>query len=259
MLTLLPSGILGILIAALTAAYISTMVTHLNWGSSYLVMDFYKRFIRSSASERHLVFVSRIVTGVLMICAGGLMFALDTAAEAFQVLLSIGAGTGLIYLLRWFWWRINAWSEIAAMISSFVVAVGFFVARKSGLELPDHRVLIYSVATTTVVWVAVTFITAPVDRKTLIAFYREVRPAGPGWAAIRREADLPPSPDSLSQALLGWTLGCIFVYAALFATGNLLFGRTLMGSVFVATAVVSGWGLFRILSGMLRAPAEESL
>jgi SSS family solute:Na+ symporter len=257
MLTLLPSGILGVLVAALTAAYISTMVTHLNWGSSYLVNDFYRRFIRPAATERHLVLVSRIVTGVLMICAGALMFTLDTAAEAFQLLLSIGAGTGLIYLLRWFWWRINAWSEIAAMISSFFVAIGFFVARKGGLDIPDHRVLIYSVATTTIVWVAVTLFTAPVDRQTLVAFYRKVRPAGPGWSEIRRETGLPPSPDSLPQAFLGWTLGCTFVYAALFATGNLLFGRTLAGSVFVVVALVSGAWLFRVLSAMLRSPSEE--
>ena len=258
MLTLLPHGILGVLVAALTAAYISTMVTHLNWGSSYVVMDFYKRFLRPDAGEKHLVFVSRVVTGVLMIVAAGFMFLLTTAAEAFELLLSIGAGTGLIYLLRWFWWRINAWSEIAAMISSFVIAVGLFFAGKGGLELPAHRALIYAVSGTTVVWVVVTFLTPPADRESLVAFYRKVRPAGPGWRAIRKEAALPPSPDSLSQAVLGWTLGCLFVYGALFTTGNLLYGRTLPGLVFLAITLISGFGLFRILTGILRAPSEEA-
>jgi SSS family solute:Na+ symporter len=257
MLTLLPHGILGVLIAALTAAYVSTMVTHLNWGSSYLVMDFYKRFVRPNSGERHLVLVSRVVTGVLMILAGGFMLLLTTAAEAFELMLSIGAGTGLIYLLRWFWWRINAWSEIAAMVSSFVIAVGLFFARKAGLQMESHWTLIYSVAGTTVVWVAVTFLTPAVDRATLLAFYRKVRPAGPGWRSIREEAGLGPSADSLPQAFLGWTLGCLFVYGALFTTGNLLYGRTAPGIVFLVITLVSGYGLYRILNAILRAPSEE--
>jgi len=258
MLTLLPHGILGVLVAALTAAYISTMVTHLNWGSSYLVMDFFKRFISPGASERHLVTVSRVVTALLMVIAGGFVFLLTTAGEAFQVLLSIGAGTGLIYLLRWFWWRINAWSEIAAMMSSFIIAVSLFFARKGGLELSDHRALIYSVAATTVVWVAVTLLTPPVERDVLLAFYRKTRPAGPGWESIRREAGLPPSPDSLPQAFLGWTLGCLLVYGALFTAGNLMFGRTGLATAFGVVTVGSGLGLYRIISGILRAPSAES-
>jgi Na+/proline symporter len=257
MLTLLPHGVLGVLIAALTAAYVSTMVTHLNWGSSYLVMDFYRRFLRPGAGERHLVRVSRIVTAALMLVAAAFMFLLTTAGEAFQLLLSIGAGTGLIYLLRWFWWRINAWSEIAAMAGSFVIAVGLFVARKAGLGISDHRALIFSVAGTTVVWVAVTLLTPPVDRATLVAFCRRVRPAGPGWAAIRREAALAPSPDSLPQALLGWALGCAFVYGALFAAGNLLLGRPLVGTLCAGVAVASGYSLLRVLAGILRTPSER--
>jgi hypothetical protein len=258
MLTLLPHGILGILIAALTAAYISTMVTHLNWGSSYVVMDFYKRFLRPGSSEKHLVLVSRAVTALLMLAVIPIARRLDTAADAFELLLSIGAGTGLIYLLRWFWWRINAWSEIAAMISSFVIAVGLFFARRGGLELSSHRALIGAVAGTTAAWLAVTFLTSPVDRASLVAFYKKIRPAGPGWRAIRQEAGLGPSPGGLSQALLGWTVGCIFVYAGLFATGNLLYGRVLPGTVFLAITAASGLGLFRVLSGILGRPAEES-
>jgi SSS family solute:Na+ symporter len=258
MLTLLPHGILGVLVAALTAAYISTMVTHLNWGSSYVVMDFYKRFLRPESTERHLVLVSRIMTAVLMILAAGFMFLLTTAAAAFELLLSIGAGTGLIYLLRWFWWRINAWSEIAAMISSFVIALGFFFARRGGLEISGHRALIYTVTGTTIVWLVVTFLTPPADRATLQAFYRKVRPAGPGWREIRGETGLPPSPDSLAQAFLGWTMGCLFVYGALFTTGNLLYERSLPAAVFGTITLISGVWLYRILGAILTAPSEET-
>jgi SSS family solute:Na+ symporter len=257
MLTLLPHGILGVLVASLTAAYVSTMVTHLNWGSSYVIVDFYHRFIRRDATERHLVLVSRVLTGTLMVIAAAFMFLLTTAGAAFQILLSIGAGTGLIYLLRWFWWRINAWSEIAAMISSFVIAMGFFFARRGGLQMSDHRVLLYSVAGTTVVWVAVTLLTPPTERETLLSFYRKVRPAGPGWESVRQETGLGPSGDSLPQAFLGWTLGCLFVYGALFTTGNLLYGRMLPTGVCGAITVASGWGLFHVLSGILRAPSVE--
>ncbi len=130
MLTLLPAGLLGLLVASLLSAYVSTMSTHLNWGCSYLVHDFYRRFLRPDASEKHLVWLSRVITALLMVVSGATVFLLSTAGEAFQLLLSIGAGTGLIYLLRWFWWRINAWSEIAAMAASFTIAFSLFVARK---------------------------------------------------------------------------------------------------------------------------------
>jgi SSS family solute:Na+ symporter len=251
MLTLLPHGILGVLVASLTAAYISTMVTHLNWGSSYLVVDFYNRFLRPGSTEKHLVLVSRLVTAGLMLLAAAFMFLLTTAGDAFGILLSIGAGTGLLYLLRWFWWRINAWSEIAAMASSFVIAVSLYLARRGGLQLSDHVALMLSVALTTVVWVAVTFLTAPVEEATLEAFYRKTRPAGPGWSRIRKATGLGPSPDSLSQALLGWSLGCAFVYSALFGMGNLLYGRSGAALVCLVIAAGSGVGLFWILSSML--------
>jgi solute:Na+ symporter, SSS family len=252
MLTLLPHGILGLLVASLTAAYVSTMVTHLNWGSSYLVVDLYNRFLRPGSSERHLVLVSRVVTAGLMLLAAAFTFLLTTAGAAFQILLSIGAGTGLLYLLRWFWWRINAWSEIAAMASSFLVAVSLQLGRQRGLPVSDEGALILSVAATTFVWVAVTLVTPPVERAVLESFYRKVRPAGPGWAEIRRATGLPPSPDSLPQALLGWSLGCAFVYGSLFAAGNLLFGRITPGLACAVIAAGSGWGLFRIVSDLLR-------
>jgi Na+/proline symporter len=247
MLRFLPAGFLGLMIAGMLAAYRSTIETHLNWGTSYLVHDLYRRFLKRDASERHYVLMGRIVTALLMVCAALLTFALDTARESFDLILSVGAGTGLIYLLRWFWWRINAWSEVAAMASSFLVAVAFFVARKAGHPVAAHLALITTVAVTTVVWIVVTYLTRPVDRATLVAFYRLVRPAGPGWRRIRAEAGVGASPDSLPQALLGWMLGCVFVYAALFGTGSVLYGKTAQAGVWIALFVVSGVGLARLV------------
>ena len=253
MLTLLPHGMLGVMIAALLAAYVSTIVTHLNWGSSYLVIDIYHRFLKKNASEPHLVWVSRGLSIVLMAAAAAFTLALTTAGEAFQLLLSVGAGTGLLYLLRWFWWRINAWSEIAAMFASFTVALGFFIAKQNGFQMPESMQLLITIAITTVCWVTVTFMTNPVDDATLVAFYHKVRPAGPGWARIRAMANAEPSPDSLPTQLLGMVCGVTWVYAALFGTGNLLYGHmgqaALCGVVFVA----SSYGLFKTAASLFGA------
>jgi SSS family solute:Na+ symporter len=250
MLKFLPVGWLGLMVAGLLAAYVSTVATHLNWGTSYLVHDLYRRFLRTDATERHYVMVGRIVTALLMLAAGALTFVLDSARESFQLLLSIGAGTGLLYLLRWFWWRINAWSEISAMISSFLLAAGFLIAQRSGSPVDPTIQLLLSVGITTVVWVAVTLVTAPTERATLVSFFRLVRPAGPGWRSVQAEAGVPASPDSLPMAFLGWVLGCTAVYSALFGTGSLLYGRTTQGLVFVAVFVVSSWWLARLLPAM---------
>ena len=247
MLRFLPAGFLGLMVAGLLAAYVSTLSTHLNWGTSYLVHDFYRRFMNPGATEKHYVLVGRLVTALLMVLAAGLTFVLDTARASFELMMSVGAGTGLLYLLRWFWWRINAWSEIAAMVSSFLIAVGFFIAGKMGAAIPGHISLLITVAATTVVWVGVTFMTPPTDRRTLISFYRLVRPAGQGWAPIAAEAGVGPSPDSLSRSLLGWVLGCTFVYAALFGTGSFLYGRTTQGLVWLAILIASGIALARLL------------
>src|SRR5215216_6048645 len=248
MLKFLPAGFMGLMIAGLLAAYISTLSTHLNWGTSYLVHDFYRRFIKQEASEKHYVLVGRITTALLMIVAASLTFVLDSARQSFDLLLSVGAGTGLIYLLRWFWWRINAWSEIAAMISSFLIAAGFFVAGKMGGSISPHISLVITVAATTLVWLIVTYLTAPTDRATLISFYRLVRPAGPGWRSIREESGAGSSPDSLPQALLGWMLGCVFVYSALFGAGSFLYGKTAQGAVWLLLFILSGAGLMRLLA-----------
>ena len=247
MLKFLPAGFLGAMVAGMLAAYRSTIETHLNWGTSYLVHDFYQRFLRPGQTQKHYVMMGRIVTALLMVCAALLTFALDTAKESFDLILSIGAGTGLLYILRWFWWRINAWSEIAAMVSSFVVAVGFFIARRNGLAITSEQALIITIVSTTVVWVAVTYLTPSTDPARLRSFYELVRPAGPGWASVRRETGLAASPDSLTQSLIGWILGCTFVYAALFGTGSLLYGRTTAAIVWIALFVLSGLGLMRIM------------
>ena len=264
MLTLLPAGMKGLLIASLFAAYRSTMETHLNWGSSYLVIDFYQRFVRPGRTEKHYLWVSRGLTAFLMFTCGVFTLFISTASEGFQLLLSIGAGTGLIYLLRWFWWRINAWSEISAMAASFLCTLTLFVGRKAlGWTIPDHWALIMTVAATTVIWVAVTLLTRPTDDQTLDKFYALTRPAGPGWKSVRARTGLTASPDSLSQAMLGWTAGCAFIYSALFGAGNLLYGRATMAGVCFVMAIVSGLVLYRVVSTMFRgepsSPGRESL
>ena len=247
MLRFLPAGFLGLMIAGMLAAYRSTIETHLNWGASYLVHDLYQRFIKKDASQRHYVWAGRVVTALLMIAAASLTFALDTAKEAFDLILAIGAGTGLIYLLRWFWWRVNAWSEVAAMASSFLVALGFFVAKKMGHAVPATESLIITVVATTIVWVTTAFLTPPTERETLVRFYTLVRPAGPGWREIRAASGVSASPDSLAQALIGWVLGCTLVYAALFGTGSFLYGRTAQGIFWLACFLFAAAGLLRLV------------
>jgi Na+/proline symporter len=247
MLKFLPAGFLGLMIAGLLAAYISTISTHLNWGTSYLVHDLYRGAIKRDASEQHYVFAGRVVTAVLMVVAALLTYVLNSALESFKLILSIGAGTGLLYLARWFWWRVNAWSEVAAMASSFVVALGFFVAKKMGTGVADHVSLLVTVGVTTFVWIAATYLSPQTDREKLKSFYRLVRPGGPGWRAIRAETGVAAAPDSLAHAFLGWMLGCVFVYSALFGTGSIIYGRTSQAMVWGVTLVVSGVWLVRLL------------
>jgi Na+/proline symporter len=259
MLRFLPVGWLGLMVAGLLAAYVSTLSTHLNWGTSYLVHDFYRRFVRRGAEERHYVMVGRVVTAGLMLCAALLTLVLQTAREAFELMLSVGAGTGLLYLLRWFWWRVNAWSEVAAMAGSFLVAFAVFAARHWwGYDRPAYESLVLTVASTTVIWVAVTFLTRPTARTKLLDFYRLVRPAGPGWRSVRAEAGVAASPDSLPNALLGWVLGCVFVYSALFGAGSLLYGRTGLAVTWLIAFLASGTGLAWLLPRLWRGGEETS-
>jgi SSS family solute:Na+ symporter len=250
MFKFLPVGWLGLMVAGLLAAYVSTLSTHLNWGGSYLVHDFYRRFLKPNADDKHYVMVGRIVTALLMVLAALLTMVLESAKASFDILLSIGAGTGLLYLLRWFWWRVNAWAEIAAMVSSFIVAVGFFVAGKMGAAIPGHIALLATIGIATVAWVTTALVTSPTERSVLVKFYQLVRPAGPGWGSIATEAGVGPSPDSLPQQLLGWVLGIAFVYAGLFGSGSFLLGATTQGWVWTVVFVVSGMGLLKIVPQM---------
>jgi solute:Na+ symporter, SSS family len=247
MLTFLPEGLLGLMIAGLLAAYVSTISTHLNWGTSYLVNDFYRRFVKPGRSEQHYVMTGRVVTALLMVVAALFTLLLQTARTSFDLLLSVGAGTGLLYLLRWFWWRINAWSEIAAMVSSFLLAAALFVAQRRGAAIPSHISLMIMVATTTVIWMATAYLTAPTDRETLRSFYRLARPAGPGWRDIRAECGGIESPDSLSAGFVGWIAGIGLVYGALFGSGLLLLGSPGAGAAWLVVAVICGVILVRML------------
>jgi Na+/proline symporter len=243
MLKFLPAGFAGLMVGGLIAANSSTILTHLNWGASYLVHDFYRRFIRRDASEGHYVMAGRIVTILLFIASSLLVYLLDTAKDTFDVILQIGAGTGLLYLVRWFWWRVNAWCEVVAMISSFAVSVAILVMAKNGVALSTHVALVVTVGVTTVCWLATALLGPETDERVLVEFYRKVRPAGPGWEHVRRLAGLPvdasPEAGRIPLALLGWTAGCAAIWSALFTVGNLLYLRLGTASALLAVFVVS--------------------
>jgi len=259
MLVFLPTGLLGLAVASLAAAYMSTISTHLNWGASYAVDDFYRRFIAPSKSEDHYVQVGRVVTVLLVVLASVVALFLETAYQSFQILLQIGAGTGLVFLLRWFWWRINAWSELSAMVISFVVAVYFTggislepIGLAAGVEwgVPDWSAslqLVVAVAVTTVGWLAVTFLTPPADADTLRSFHDKIRPLGPGWRGAGLQAVASSESDSLSAAFLAWFLGCVVVYGALFGTGYALYGSMALAALCLGVAAVAAFGLMKTL------------
>lgn len=248
MMRFLPAGFLGLVVAGTLAAYRSTVETHLNWGTSYLVHDFYRRFVACGRSERHYVTVGRVVTGLLMLVAALTTYALGTAKGAFDLILSIGAGTGLLYLLRWYWWRISAWSEIAAMVTSFAIAVAVLVLRKRGLSIPDTSALLLSVGVTTLVWVAVAYLGPQTDPAVLERFVVLTRPSGPGWATQRARAGVVADEGALPQALLAWVLGCTTVYCVLFGTGSLLYGRLANAIACGVVGLLAGVGTLRRLT-----------
>jgi Na+/proline symporter len=248
MLVFLPSGLLGLVVASLAAAYMSTISTHLNWGASYVVDDVYRRFWRADATERHYVWVGRFATVGLIVLASTLALWLENALQAFQILLQIGAGTGLVFLLRWFWWRVNVWSELSAMVLSFLVAVYFqFVHGMFGLARWDASLeLVVGVAITTVGWLMVTFMTRPADAETLRRFHQLIQPLGPGWRGAGLERDMDKGADSLSAAFLAWFLGCVVIYGALFGTGYALYGRAALATLCLAAASAAALGLLRV-------------
>ena len=253
MLTFLPAGLVGLVLASLIGAFMSTISTHLNWGSSYIANDFYKRFMNADATNAEIINVGRISTVILMVLAAALALLADNALQLFNVLLQIGAGTGLLFILRWFWWRINAYSEISAMIISFLVALGLLVYNKLGFPpLESATQLILGVVITTVGWLAVTFMTAPTDKTTLRKFYQLTRPASAGWKPVFVATDkhdrfeVDENAGQLPLEILGMFVGCFTVYGALFATGYWIYGETTFAIISTAIATIGSFILFAI-------------
>ena len=241
MLTLLPSGLLGLVAASLIAAFMSTMSTQLNLGASYLVNDFYHRFIKPDASEKQLVMAGRLFTMVSIILGGGLGLLLTSAGQAFTLLLMIGAGTGMIYILRWFWWRINAYTEIVAMVSSIIIA-GYFNFANVGLE--DWQKIIIGAVLTSVVWILATYLTPQDDEVTLRNFVKKVNPGGPGWSKYSDGISSEPWP--VPNGILCMVLGCVAVYGFLLGVGQLIYGQTGLGIIICGLGTVSSFGLYKL-------------
>ncbi len=260
MLTLLPSGLLGLVLASLVSAYMSTISTHLNWGSSYVVNDFYKALIKDDGDERALVNVGRISVICLMIVSSIVALMLNNALQLFQIILMFGAGTGSIFILRWFWWRINAWSEIAAMICSGVVSILFEFTPIGSMIFSEDFIQPYFkfpmvVLITTFVWVVVTFMTKPDDDETLVKFYKKTKPGGPGWKRIKGLAKISESENNsewiVPRGILCMILGCFAIYSALFSTGYFIYGEITSGIIFLTTTIVFSYILFNISKKIL--------
>jgi Na+/proline symporter len=260
MLTKLPHGLLGLVLASLVAAYMSTISTHLNWGSSYIVNDFYKQQINKNASEKELVSVGRISTVVLMICSALLALVLQNALQLFDIILMFGAGTGLIFILRWFWWRINAWSEISAMFVSGIVSILFnftflgdyFFDKAEGL-MPAYAKFPMVVLITTIVWVAVTLLTQAESKDVLQNFYKKIQPGGPGWSKIVTEAkaenvNIVNTNEgwSVPSGIIAMLVGCVLIYSLMFATGYFIYGETKSAIILSGVAIISGFILMKL-------------
>lgn len=254
MLTKLPSGLLGLVLASLIAAYMSTISTQLNWGSSYIVYDFYKQQVNPNASEKQLVAVGRLSTVVLMVLSACLALLMQNAMEVFDMLLLFGAGTGLIFILRWFWWRINAWTEIAAMFASGVLSIAlkvtplgdYLFATNTGV-FPDWFQIPFVVLVTTIIWVAATFMTKPESKDVLNSFYKKIQPGGPGWEKVVIDAKAdnieivnPNEKWSVPSGIGAMVLGCVLIYTCMFAAGYWIYGETTKGIIFTGIALVAG-------------------
>jgi len=247
----LPASLRGLMLASFLAAYMSTISTHLNWGASYAINDFYRRFLRPRASEAHHLRASQAATLLLMLLAAGVTYFLDTIRGAWQLLLMIGAGTGAVYLLRWYWWRVNAWSEISAMAAAFFtsLALNTWKPFAGSEQVVFAKNMVATTAVVTAVWLGVTFLTPPEPATHLANFYRRVRPAAFGWRPIARQAPDVPAVSSGWYNLRAWALGCALVYLALFATGEFLLGEwtsgLLLGAGAAASALLLYWDFSR--------------
>lgn len=259
MLTKLPSGLLGVVLASLVAAYMSTISTQLNWGSSYIVFDFYKQQINPDATEKQMVAVGRIATVVLMVLSALLALTLQNAFEVFDLLVTFGAGTGLVFILRWFWWRINAWSEITAMFASGIISIllvktslGDFLFDPISGVFPEWANYPFVVVLTTTIWVAVTFMTKPESDATLRAFYKKIQPGGPGWEDVVAKANVDNEKIvksnekwSVPSGIGAMLIGVVLIYTIMFATGYWIYGETKLALILTGIAIVSGFLLIR--------------
>ena len=246
----LPVYFRGLMLAAFAAAYMSTIGTQLNWGASYLVNDVYKRFLVRARQDRHYVGVAQLTTIFLMILSAIVTYFMGSIEGAWKFLIALGAGTGLVYILRWFWWRINAWSEVSAMAAAFITSLSLQYVFQLDEANPREfaMLLLLTVAITSVVWIAVTFLTDPEPRETLLAFYRRVKPSAAFWGPVAKEAtDVIPQRDGMFN-LLDWLSGVAMIYAFLFGTGKLIFGEYALGSVFILAGLIFGFVIYRDLN-----------
>ena len=252
MLTLLPTGLLGLVLASLISAYMSTISTHLNWGSSYVVNDFYLQLINKNASQKELVNVGRFSVVILMIISSVIAILLTNALQLFDIILMFGAGTGSIFILRWFWWRINAWSEIAAMLSSGIISIA--LTNESLFNLifnddgfPAYMKFPFIVLVTTSIWLIVTFITPADEKETLIKFYKKTKPGGPGWNKIKEHIIMSDEKEEwiVPKGIICMIIGCLTIYSALFSTGYFIYGEIISALIFLLVTIVSGLFLFK--------------
>jgi len=247
----LPPSLRGLMVAAFAAAYMSTIATQLNWGASYVVNDFYRRFLKPDEDDRHYVRISQIATVLLTVVSAIITFYMDSIAGLWKLLIVTGAGTGSVLLLRWYWWRINAWSEVSAMLTAFVVSVFLQEAAGYDTDKPEEFawVMIITVSITTVVWLATTFLTKPESEATLVAFYRRTRPSLAGWRPIAALAtDVKPTQD-LAYNLADWVAGCVLIYGVLFGVGKVILHEYALGAGLLMIGVAAGvyiyWDLSR--------------
>src|ERR1700754_2852362 len=265
-----PTYLRGFMLAAFAAAYMSTIGTQLNWGASYVINDFYRRFIKRDGNERHYVIISQLVTMLLMIASVIVPFYMESIGGAWKLLLVTGAGTGTVLLLRWFWWRINAWSEVSAMITAALVSIFLQLGLKWDSDNPKQFafLMLVTVGITTIVWVIATMVTSPEPTEKLIAFYNRVRPEGPGWNRIAAQAGHAAShaQGRLSLQFVNWILGCLLIYGSLFGIGKLIFKECVVGALFLHVAIVAGTLITRNLTrgekredALHLEPAEESV
>ena len=252
MLTKLPTGLLGLVLASLIAAYMSTISTHLNWGASYIVNDFYTQQINPSATEKQKVNVGRLSTVILFLASAALALLLTNALQLFDFILMFGAGTGLIFILRWFWWRINAWSEISAIFVSGIVSILFNMEIVTSVLfgettlMPEYMKFPMVVMITTVVWLVVTFATPAEDKEVLLSFYKKTVPGGPGWKAIVGDEQIESEGWSVPSGILAMLLALAMIYCLLFATGYFIYGNLLLAGILMLTALIAAYFLFRI-------------